>query len=651
MAVKKKMVQAEVKKKTRIYGIAAVLSALFLVSTILILGSTPSMTPINNPPVSGMTTFLDETAIRNYLTTNQKSAVTVYSGGPLDSQFFNERSGTPVPQPIVPNQDSIRSAESDTYSTTNIQVAGVDEADLAKNDGEYLYLSSNDYSNNQNYIYIVKAEAEDPRVISRIPLENNTYMAGMYLSQDSDRLVVIGSEYQFYVLDDVPARAEGMIYPYQSEVSTFLKIYDISDKVHPSLAENFTLTGSYFNSRMIGDYVYIVVSQPAQILANNILPLPRIYTGTEVNEIAPSEIYYSDTANYTDVVENYFTYTTFFGLNVKDSEQGLTNMTILMGGASTMYVSLNNMYVTYPTWSDGQYTSIYRISIDNGILSFQAKGTVPGDVLNQYSMDEYNNFFRLATTNWKDTTQNSVYVVNMNLTTVGTIELKNAEIRETIMSARFIGDKAYIVTFEQKDPFFVLDMSDPTDPRVAGELEIPGYSSYLHPYDDSHIIGLGMENSVVKLSLFDVTNVNNPIEIANYTVQGDYSCSDALYDPKAFLFDKAKQLLVIPASITQYGVVGDGISPPAGDGISIAPMGGGYWQGAYVFNLSLAGGFELRGGITHQEKASQPYYYGDYNLNVKRTLFIGNTLYTVSNAKVKLNSLATLAFIAEVNLL
>jgi inhibitor of cysteine peptidase len=193
-------------------------------------------------------------------------------------------------------------------------------------------------------------------------------------------------------------------------------------------------------------------------------------------------------------------------------------------------------------------------------------------------------------------------------------------------------------------------MSDPTDPRVAGKLEIPGYSSYLHPYDEGHIIGLGMENGVVKLSIFDVTNVNDPIEMAKYTVQGDYSSSEALYDPKAFLFDRAKQLLVIPVSITQYGVVDDRASPSTGDEVGIAPMEGGYWQGAYVFKLSLAGGFELRGGVTHQEYVSQPYYYGDYNLNVKRGLFIGNTLYTVSNAKVQLNSLATLAFIAEVNL-
>ena len=645
------MVQAEVKKKTKIYGMVAVSSALVLVSMIFIFGSTPGLIPIDNPPfLSGMTTFADETALRNYLTANQKSGITFYGGGPLDSQFFNERSAAPTPPPMAPNEGLFGATESDSYSTTNIQVAGVDEADLVKNDGEYLYVASKDYSNNKNYIYILKADTQDPRVISRIPLENNTYLAGMYLSQESGKLVVIGSEYQFYILYDMPARAEGMIYPYQSEVRTFLKVYDISDKFDPELADNFTLTGSYFNSRMIGDYVYTVVSQPAQILTNNILSLPRIYAGTEVNEVAPSEIYYSDTANYTDVTDNYFTYTTFFGLNVKDSSQGLTNMTILMGGASTMYVSLNNMYITYPTWSDGQYTSIYRVSIEEGNLTFQAKGAVAGSVLNQYSMDEYNEHFRLATTNWKDTTQNTIYVVNMNLTTVGSVELKNAEIRETIMSARFIGNKAYIVTFEQKDPFFVLDMSNPTDPRVAGELEIPGYSSYLHPYDESNIIGLGIEDNAVKLSLFDVTDISYPTEIAKYTVQGDYSHSDALYDPKAFLFNRAKQLLVIPVSITQYGIVDGDISPPIGDEVSIAPMTGGYWQGAYVFRLSLTGGFELRGGITHHENSSQLYYYGDYNFNVVRALFIGNTLYTVSNAKVQLNSLDNLAFIAQVNL-
>ena len=651
------MVQQEIKKKTRIYGTTAVLAAMVLVSLIFVFGSAPGLIPLTSlSNVSGMKTFADETELRNYLVANTQGTSN-YAGGPLDSKFFggSSRDGALSPSEPVPSLAAPEStAQSDSYSTTNIQVAGVDEADIVKNDDRYLYVASNDYSANQNYVYILKADPQDPRIIARITLDNNTYLAGMYLSQDSSKLVVIGSEYQVYAMDALPSGAEAMIYPYRSEVKTFVNVYDVSDKVHPVLARNFTLSGSYFNSRMIGDYVYAVVSQPAYVYENNVLPLPRVYADTAVSEIAPSKIYYSDTANYADVANNYFTYTTFIGLNVKDSGQELTNMTVLMGGASTMYVSLSNIYVTYPMWSEGgDFTSIYRISVNKDALAFEAKGSVGGYVLNQYSMDEYNGNFRLATTNMKETTQNSVYVLNSNLTIVGGLNLQNTEVRETIQSARFIGDKAYIVTFQQKDPFFVLDLSNPAAPRMAGKLEIPGYSSYLHPYDENHVIGLGMENNTLKLSLFDVTNVNAPTEMAKYIVQGDYSSSDALYEPKAFLFDKAKQLLVIPVSITQYGVVGGGIPPvapnPSGKDIGIAPMQGGYWQGAYVFKLTLSG-FELVGGITHQENTNQQYYYGDYNQNVNRALYIGNTLYTVSNAKVKLNSLDSLALIAKVDL-
>jgi uncharacterized secreted protein with C-terminal beta-propeller domain len=270
-------------------------------------------------------------------------------------------------------------------------------------------------------------------------------------------------------------------------------------------------------------------------------------------------------------------------------------------------------------------------------------------------MDENNGYFRLATT-WQGTTQmNNLYVLNMDLNLTG--KLENLAVNERIYSARFMGDKAYLVTFRQVDPFFIIDLSNPENPKVAGQLKIPGYSSYLHPYDENHIIGLGMENSTVKLSLFDVTNVNAPTEIAKYTVSGDWSSSQALYEPKAFLFDKAKQLLVIPVSITQYGVVGGGgVVPPvatntSGKEIGITPTQGGFWQGAYVFKLTLTNGFELRGGITQQENTTVSLYNEySYNFEVNRALYIGNTLYTVSNAKVKLNSLTDLTQIAEINL-
>ena len=643
------MVLQEVKKKTRTYGTVAALSAMILVTLIFFLGSTPGFTP-NLPEVSPMQTFTSYDELRNYLVSNQGTSAN-YSGGPLDAQFFGQRSeGAQSPAPSATDQGT----KVNSYSTTNIQVAGVDEADIVKNDGRYIYTASNDFSNAKNHVYIVKAGPQDPRVIAKITLDNNTYLAGMFLSQDGNKLVIIGSQYQVYAYDVSVAPKEAMIYPYRSAVETFINVYDVSDKAYPILDKNLTLSGSYLNSRMIGNYVYIIVSESAYILENGDLPLPTVYLETGTTDIAPSNIYYADKAYYGEAENNYFTYTSFIGLNILDDEQELTNMTVLMGGASTMYVSLANIYVTYPTWNSEQedYTSIYRISVAQDKLAFEAKGSVAGYILNQYSMDEHNGYFRLATTSQKNSTQNNVFVLNMNLTTVG--KLENLAITERIYSARFMGDRAYLVTFRQIDPFFVLDLSDPADPRVAGELKIPGYSSYLHPYDADHVIGLGIENNTVKLSLFDVTNINSPTEMAKYIIEGDWTYSEALNDPKAFQFDKAKELLVIPVAITRYGVVESdpGAVNATGkiDGIALSTQD--YWQGAYVFKLTLTGGFELRGGVTHQDNSTsqQYYWYGDISKNVNRALYIDDTLYTVSNARVKLNSLTNLTEIAEIKL-
>src|SRR3990170_2262728 len=219
------MVQQEVKKKTRIYGTVAVLSAIVLVALIFVSGSTPGLTPLTNPPViSGMKTFADETELRNYLVSNSQGTSN-YAGGPLDSKFFggNSRDGALPPSEATPSlatPEAESASQSDSYSTTNIQVAGVDEEDIVKNDGSYLYVASNDYSGNRNYVYIVKADPQDPRIIAKIALENNTYLAGMYLSHDSSKLTVIGSEYQVYSYDIAPMLPGAMLSPYHSDVNT-----------------------------------------------------------------------------------------------------------------------------------------------------------------------------------------------------------------------------------------------------------------------------------------------------------------------------------------------------------------------------------------------------------------------------------------------
>jgi uncharacterized secreted protein with C-terminal beta-propeller domain len=555
------MVQKEVRKKTKIYGTVAVLSAIILVSLIYAFGASPTIFPPNQTPsVSGMKAFSSLQELKNYINnTSQQS--TSFAGGPLDSQFFGEPAPVPAPASISPstgnslNSPSVYSAQSgESYSTTNVQVAGVDEADTVKTDGQYIYTVTTTQNTGyyfggynpqtSNAVYIINADPQNPQVISKISLGNDTEPAGLFLSSDGNKLVVIASKYQTYAYDNAPVPmlssggvAMPMLSLYQADVYTYINVYDVSNKADPVLTRNFTVSGSYFDSRMIGNYVYVVVSQPAMDY-NNSVTLPAIYNGDNECDISPTSVYYADM-----VAPSYYTFTSFFGINISDDTQQPTNMTVMMGGTSTMYVSQNNMYVTYPTWTDsGEFTSIYSVGINGTQLTFEAQGNVPGYVINQYSMDEYNGYFRVAT-NWQGNTEmNNVYVLNSSLDIVG--KLEGLAENEDLYAARFMGNTCYLVTFKQTDPFFVIDLSNPEAPKVAGELNIPGYSSYLQPYDANHVIGLGVENDTLKLSLFDVTDINNPTEIASYTVEANYSTSSALTDPKAFLFDLQKQLLV-----------------------------------------------------------------------------------------------------------
>jgi inhibitor of cysteine peptidase len=672
------MVQKEVRKKTKIYGIAAILSALVLVTMIYSFGSAPTIfPPSQSPSVSGMQTFPSIDALRNFINVTTKGSS--FAGGPLDSQFFG--SIAPIPVPTVSGSGSFESAPNtywarsttEGYSTTNIQVAGVDEADTVKTDGQYIYTVSATQnpgyyfggygynSESNNAVYIVKANAQDPHVVSKISLDNDTEPAGLFLSADGTKLVVLASRYQTYLYGDivVPRFATGLSMPmlpaYQADVYTYINVYDISNRANPVLTRNFTVSGSYFDSRMIDNYVYTVVSQPA-LLYNNNVTLPQVYNGKNESNIAPTSIYYADT-----VQPDYYTFTSFFGINIFDDAQQPTNMTVMMGGASIMYVSTNNMYITYPTWTNGgEYTSIYRVSINGAQLTFEAQGNVPGYVIDQYSMDEYKGYFRVAT-NWQGNTEmNNVYVLGSTLGIVG--KLEGLAQNENLHSVRFMGDKCYLVTFKMTDPLFVIDVSQPENPKVLGSLSIPGYSDYLHPYDETHLIGLGKEavdsqsgNFAwylgLKLALFDVSNVNNPVQLSSYVIGDRGTDSIALSDPKAFLFNSAKNLLVIPVSLA----IVDNSTGQAQE----SSYGQTVWQGAYVFSLSLDGGFTLKGTVTHLDAASlnsQGYlndpasYWSTQNNWITRSLYIGNTLYTISNAQVKLNSLADMTQIGQINL-
>jgi uncharacterized secreted protein with C-terminal beta-propeller domain len=231
-----------------------------------------------------------------------------------------------------------------------------------------------------------------------------------------------------------------------------------------------------------------------------------------------------------------------------------------------------------------------------------------------------------------------VFVLDGKMATIGS--LTHIAEQEQIYATRFIGDRLYMVTYKRVDPFFVIDLSTPASPKILGKLKIPGFSDYLHPYDATHIIGVGKETGTndwggvstkgLKLALFDVSDVEHPIQIDTVEIGDAGTDSAALMDHKAFLFDKAKNLLVIPARVVtnQPAVAGKyGVNQPN------------IWYGVYVFGVTPETGFTLRGTVQHGTDNSSYYWYGSSQNEVKRSLYIGDTLYTLSSAKILANPL------------
>ncbi len=738
------MVQKEVMKKTRTYGLIALLLAIVLVAMIYSYGNT-QISPVahqqpgsnpgtqnqgtqTSPQIStqaNLQTFSSYDELKNYL--NQSSSSDLYSPGTPGVYFAmgtNNVVPAPAAAPTTASTTSTGQTGTNDYSTTNIQVAGVDEADTVKTDGQYIYV----IGNNSQVVYILSANSQDPqnaKVLSKIPFANSD-VTGIYLSADGNKLAVLGSNYISYAIyGTFMGLYPPISFPSWTTNTNFVYVYDVSNKANPILARNFTISGNLVDSRMIGNYIYDITSQNAYLLNGTVL-LPTVFTGQTASNVSPTNIYFFNSS------DSAYMYTTVVALNIQDATEKATNTTVLMGNAGTIYVSQNNIYLTdqittYQTATPGtasttpaqtgitimpmpiipvqlywQGTAIYRIQISGSTLTVAAQGNVTGTVMSQYSMDEYNGYFRIATTSYEyasttsytQTQQNNLYILNSDLQIVGKIE--NLASGEVLHSARFIGDRCYLVTFNQIDPLFVIDVSKPTSPMVLGNLTIPGFSDFLQPYDATHLIGIGQDvnasidaNKVetpgdvyytavlgLKVSLFDVSNVANPKEISSIVIGDTGTTSEALTDPKAILFDASRNLLVLPvelyllsnntptASSSGGGTTGTGTAVPVP--APMIPASPYYypqfvWQGAYVFNVDLTSGITIRGNITQLDDAStylanpalvmtSSYPWIENQYFITRSLYIGNVLYTVSQSRVQLNSLSNFALLAKVDL-
>lgn len=557
------------------------------------------------------------------------------------------------------------------YSETNVQVQGVDEADIVKTDGTYLYIVRN-----QNVTILRAQPASDMKVVGTIYLEDSTFNA-QELYIDDGKLIVLGSVWnKSGPYGQVEKRAEvaSMIapdyYPYYGNSKTQVRVYDVSNPSNPDLTRKVTFDGSKVSSRRIGDKMYLVLNQNINWWGG---PVPL---GAAEDELLPK---FQDSAR-GDVEEPVTRCKDVVILPRVKQPQYLIVAVIptdntavdvkreaVVGNGQNVYMSLKNLYVANTNWnytwragasSSTEKTNVYRFAITDTGLQMKSEGSVPGRILNQFSMDEHSDYFRIATTKgqvWDENqlSGNNLYIMNLDLDTVGSVE--DIAPGESIKSVRYMGNRAYMVTFKQVDPLFVIDTSNPRNPKILGKLKIPGWSDYLHPYDENHLLGFGKEvdetidadkvhsaNAIyytavlgMKLAIFDVSDVKNPKEIHKEVIGDRGTESPLLQNHKALLFDKERGLLAFPINVMEFQ-----------DGKSVKDEGA-YpvqtFQGAYVYDVDLRNGFDLQGRISHYSEQdllkAGSYFYGK---NIDRILRIGDSLLTIGQSGVQSHSAKTI---------
>ncbi|MDP3486539.1 MAG: beta-propeller domain-containing protein, partial [Bacillota bacterium] len=424
--------------------------------------------------------------------------------------------------------------------------------------------------------------------------------------------------------------------------------YDISNKNDIKLVREVELEGHLVTSRKIGSHVYLLANKDMGYVAKPMAPLFRDSNiGEDYVEISYNAIqYFPERSN-----PNYLLIAAF---DLNDIGGG-TVVDAFIGSGNNVYMSHKSLYVAVGRYNNT--TAVYKFKVDGVDVDYVAKGAVLGNILNQFSMDEHKEHFRIATTDWNNNVvTNNVFVLDPAMKLAGKIE--NIAPGERIYSARFMGDKGYLVTFEMVDPLFVLDLSNPHKPTILGELKIPGFSNYLHPLDENHLLGIGKDTDVMdrkdhtgkvvgqfvvekgmKLAIFDVSDVNNPKEKYSEIIGGRGTYSEVLNNHKALLFNTKSGTLAFPVTIYEQG--------------SDTNWGAFNFQGAIVYNVSLTEGFSLKGKITHisgEEYSKSSYRYYDGTSEVKRALYIGENFYAISDRAISAHNMTNLKEVNRLNL-
>ena len=584
------------------------------------------------------------------------------------------------------------------YSRTNLQVEGVDEADIIKTDGRYIYLI-----NNGRLTIVDAANPADLRMASELSWASYETMASgsrgespqeLFIDSENQRLILLLSGYEQEISEvdgsdmtgattapgtdgggsgsdgietavpdtddgsgpvDLPAPDVIYVTRYRDYVTTI--VFDISEPAAPAEVSRLSQEGSYLTSRRIGSSVY-VVSQTAAFWMMDMgrtastemdtLPETRVNDGEWKTVPVDSIGVVPGRSRDSQLTISAFT---------SDGSSGDPKVISLLGTTGQVYASSTHLYVAAWQWNESndpssppvESTMMYRFALRPGQIEAASSVSVPGSVLNQFSMDEHNGYLRVATTMqsaWNEkgefTGSSQLHVYDQALRPVGSVS--GIAPGEMIKSARFMGDMAYLVTFETVDPLFVIDLSQPQNPTILGELKIPGYSTYLHPYNDNMLLGFGYDVDAsgdrltqlgLKVSLFDISDVSRPREHSTITLGGSGSYSELLYNHKSLLFDRERRMIAFPVSLMPESDVDDGRE------IAYMPD----FTGLMILTADANDNLSEMGRISHG--STDDFWYYD---QMQRAITIGDTLYTTSSRMIRSHQMPGFAELGRLEL-
>lgn len=426
--------------------------------------------------------------------------------------------------------DAAQSNSNPDYSQTNTQVLGVDESEITKTDGKYIYYVSDYYDTktgaNPKYVYVVKATpANSMEVVRKIKIPDTFSNVELYLTDN--KLVILANGY---------TQGDYSWYWFNRNTKTYVMVMDTTDFKLQKLS---IIDGNYNQSRRIGDYLYVITQNSLQFPYYAYKAGATDYPEFDVKKSLPKEIEITRTndtskqnltlsgksypysvsgGNVADcnnieyilpdeetMKKHSFnpSYNIISVINLADNNAKVVNK-VIFGDSTELYMSQNNMYLTSYLYSTSQYacpmyarcfmpyiisgenTLIHKLGVSGTSITYKNSAVVSGSPLNQYSMDENDGKFRIITSQWSPARTSNLFILDENLNKYASLTDLGKD--ENFQASRFIGDKLFLVTFQQIDPLFAIDLADQKNPKVLGELKIPGYSTYLHPYDATHLI-------------------------------------------------------------------------------------------------------------------------------------------------------------------